>query len=165
MSQLYCLEPCGPIVMLPGSTSAGGELLIHVTKRVLGLRAQDIPSRVKPARCLTGPREWSAKRGTLDYQKKKSCKQSRAWTEAGRSFAWGQKWDKTFRGQFFFARVAYSTVGNHPHYYSRFACSKHDYRILNIFPKTNSLWAKKNFYLRTYNIRARALNRRMSKTL
>uniref|UniRef100_A0A0D3BEV7 AP2/ERF domain-containing protein n=1 Tax=Brassica oleracea var. oleracea TaxID=109376 RepID=A0A0D3BEV7_BRAOL len=33
MSQLYWLEPWGPIVMLPGSTPAGGELLIHVTKR------------------------------------------------------------------------------------------------------------------------------------
>ena len=32
MSQLYWLEPWGPIVMLPGSTPAGGELLIHVTK-------------------------------------------------------------------------------------------------------------------------------------
>ncbi|KAF3507681.1 hypothetical protein F2Q69_00004998 [Brassica cretica] len=57
MGQLYWLEPWGPIVMLPGSTPAGGELPIHVTKRVLDLRAQDIPSRVKPARCLTGPRE------------------------------------------------------------------------------------------------------------
>ena len=32
MSQLYWLEPWGPIVMLPGSTPAGGELLIPVTK-------------------------------------------------------------------------------------------------------------------------------------
>ncbi|KAF3537837.1 hypothetical protein F2Q69_00025029 [Brassica cretica] len=32
MSQLYGLEPWGPIVMLPGSTPAGGELLISVTK-------------------------------------------------------------------------------------------------------------------------------------
>ncbi|KAF3553248.1 hypothetical protein F2Q69_00015031 [Brassica cretica] len=45
------------IAVALGSTPAGGELLIHVTKRVLGLRAQDIPSRVKSVRCLTGPRE------------------------------------------------------------------------------------------------------------
>ncbi|WZZ90387.1 hypothetical protein YC2023_118966 [Brassica napus] len=32
MSQLYWLEPWGPNVMLPGSTPAGGELLIPVTK-------------------------------------------------------------------------------------------------------------------------------------
>ena len=32
MSQLYWLEPWGPIVMLPGSTPVGGELLIPVTK-------------------------------------------------------------------------------------------------------------------------------------
>ena len=32
MSQLYWLELWGPIVMLPGSTPAGGELLIPVTK-------------------------------------------------------------------------------------------------------------------------------------
>ncbi|KAL0756601.1 hypothetical protein Bca101_094269 [Brassica carinata] len=32
MSQLYWLESWGPIVMLPGSTPAGGELLIPVTK-------------------------------------------------------------------------------------------------------------------------------------
>ncbi|CAF2013330.1 unnamed protein product [Brassica napus] len=36
MSQLYCLEPWGPIVMLPGSTPAGGELLIPVTKAGTG---------------------------------------------------------------------------------------------------------------------------------
>ena len=76
MSQLYWLEPWGLIVMLLGSTPVGGELFIHVTKRVLGFRVPDIPSRVKPARCLTGPSEWPAKRGTLNYQKKK-----RRWTE------------------------------------------------------------------------------------
>ncbi|KAL0683589.1 hypothetical protein Bca4012_050437 [Brassica carinata] len=32
MSQLYWLESWGPIVMLSGSTPAGGELLIPVTK-------------------------------------------------------------------------------------------------------------------------------------
>ena len=36
MSELYWLEPWGPIVMLPGSTLAGGELLFHVTKAGTG---------------------------------------------------------------------------------------------------------------------------------
>ena len=36
MSQLYWLEPWGPIVMLPDSTPAGGELLIPIIKAGTG---------------------------------------------------------------------------------------------------------------------------------
>ena len=56
MSQLYWLEPWGPIVMLPGSTPAGGEVLISVTKagtrpsgsgNTLSGEAGPLPNRVQ----------------------------------------------------------------------------------------------------------------------
>ncbi|KAF3608134.1 hypothetical protein DY000_02051567 [Brassica cretica] len=49
MSQLYWLEPWEPIVMLPGSTSAGGKLLFHVTKADTGPSGSGhtLPERVR----------------------------------------------------------------------------------------------------------------------
>ena len=71
MSQLYWLEPWGPIVMLPGSTPAGGELLIPVTKVGTGPSGsgKNLSGEAGPLSDRT--QGMTRETGTLDYQKKK----------------------------------------------------------------------------------------------